>query len=172
MTSLGNIEATPLASLTFIDFLTGAILYITGTAKNFFGPAAQEIMPFQNALTIVHVSAYTLVHDAFPLRQRVGTSAHPRYLILSHIRLQLFILYLMKPIQPSQPLSCGGIHSIPTFRNHRKSHSATDEYKNAQLNHRHLHLGDIEGSSYSTWASRDIGHVVVCRETTVSAHGA
>lgn len=100
MTSLGNIEATPLASLTFIDFVTGDILYLTGLAQNFFGSAARNIMPFQNALTTVHVSGYILVHDALPLRQRKGTSPQPRYLFLFHTWFILLIVNSIKPIQP------------------------------------------------------------------------
>ncbi|KAF8648100.1 hypothetical protein AX16_006409 [Volvariella volvacea WC 439] len=77
MTSLGNIEATPYASLTFIDFVTGDILYLTGDAKNLHGQDAHAVMPFQNLLTSVHVTGYTLVRDAFPLRQRSGTAPQP-----------------------------------------------------------------------------------------------
>jgi len=77
MTSLGNIEATPLASLTFVSFTTGDVLYLTGTAKTLFGPAAQHIMPLQNILTTVHVTGYTLVQDALPVRQRPNTTAQP-----------------------------------------------------------------------------------------------
>ncbi|KAJ7141140.1 hypothetical protein C8R44DRAFT_762813 [Mycena epipterygia] len=74
MTSLGNIEATPLASLTFIDFVSGDILYLTGDAENLVGPDALKLMPFQNTLTTVYVTGYTLVRDALPVRQRTGTS--------------------------------------------------------------------------------------------------
>ncbi|KAJ6594548.1 hypothetical protein B0H19DRAFT_1095965 [Mycena capillaripes] len=74
MTSLGNIEATPLASLTFIDFVSGDILYLTGEAENLIGPDALKLMPFQQALTTVYVTGYTFVRDALPVRQRRGTS--------------------------------------------------------------------------------------------------
>ncbi|KAK6996999.1 putative PNPOx domain-containing protein [Favolaschia claudopus] len=74
MTSLGNIEATPLASLTFIDFETGDILYLTGHAENLVGADALKLMPFQKTLTTVYVTGYTLVRDALPVRQRQGTS--------------------------------------------------------------------------------------------------
>ncbi|KAJ7162199.1 hypothetical protein C8R46DRAFT_1353202 [Mycena filopes] len=73
MTSLGNIEATPLASLTFIDFVTGDILYLTGDAQNLVGADALKLMPFQKTLTTVYVTGYTLVRDALPVRQRNGT---------------------------------------------------------------------------------------------------
>ncbi|KAJ7213010.1 hypothetical protein GGX14DRAFT_619825, partial [Mycena pura] len=74
MTSLGNIEATSLASLTFIDFVSGDILYLTGDAENVVGADALKIMPFQKTLTTVYVTGYTLVLDALPVRQRPGTS--------------------------------------------------------------------------------------------------
>ncbi|OCH88660.1 hypothetical protein OBBRIDRAFT_757723 [Obba rivulosa] len=73
LTSLGNIEATPVASLTFVDFATGDILYVTGTAQNLVGTEAQAIMPRQNVLTTVSVTGYTFVRDALPVRQRPGT---------------------------------------------------------------------------------------------------
>ncbi|KAJ6625412.1 hypothetical protein B0H10DRAFT_2161916 [Mycena sp. CBHHK59/15] len=74
MTSLGNIEATPLASLTFVDFVSGDILYLTGDAENIVGPEAHQLMPLQKTLTTIHVTGYTLVRDALPVRQRPGTS--------------------------------------------------------------------------------------------------
>ncbi|KAJ7467060.1 hypothetical protein FB451DRAFT_1137689 [Mycena latifolia] len=74
MTSLGNIEATPLASLTFVDFVSGDILYLTGDAENLVGPDALKLMPFQNTLTTVYVTGYTFVRDALPVRQRAGTA--------------------------------------------------------------------------------------------------
>ncbi|KAG6856308.1 hypothetical protein H0H87_005587, partial [Tephrocybe sp. NHM501043] len=79
MTSLGNIEANHLASLTFICFTTGTILYLTGTATNHIGASAQHLMPThtQNGLTTIHITGYTLVADALPLRQRPGTEPTP-----------------------------------------------------------------------------------------------
>lgn len=71
MTSLGNIEVTHLASLTFVSFSTGAILYLTGDADNHVGPDAQKIMPRQNALTSIFVTGYALVNQALPFRQRL-----------------------------------------------------------------------------------------------------
>jgi len=73
LSSLGNIEVTSLASLTFVDFANGAILYLTGNAKNHVGPDAQKIMPLQNALTTVEVTGYIYVEDALPVRERPGT---------------------------------------------------------------------------------------------------
>lgn len=69
MSSLGNVEVTPLASLTFINFLTGDILYITGEAKTLFGEDAEALMRRQRVLTTVTTTGYTFVRDALPLRQ-------------------------------------------------------------------------------------------------------
>ncbi|KAF9076764.1 hypothetical protein BDP27DRAFT_1283537 [Rhodocollybia butyracea] len=79
LTSLGNVEATPLASLTFVNFETGAILYLTGEATNYVGEEAKQIMPMhnKNALTTLFVTGYTFVLDALPVRQTVGTPAEP-----------------------------------------------------------------------------------------------
>ena len=73
MTSLGNIEATPLASFTFVSFTTGDVLYLTGDAKNLFGSDARKLMTLQNALTAVYVTGFVYVRDALPVRQRPGT---------------------------------------------------------------------------------------------------
>ncbi|OAX41825.1 hypothetical protein K503DRAFT_848151 [Rhizopogon vinicolor AM-OR11-026] len=73
MTSLGNIEATALASLTFPSFTDGSILYVTGIAHNLVGALAQAIMPSQDTLTAIEVTGYTFVEDALPVRQREST---------------------------------------------------------------------------------------------------
>ena len=73
MTSLGNIEATPFAGLTFVNFKTGDILYLTGDARTLVGPEAYAVMPLQNVLTLVYATGYVFVRDALPVRQRPGT---------------------------------------------------------------------------------------------------
>lgn len=75
MTSLGNIEATALASLTFPSFTNGSLLYVTGVAHNLVGAPAQAIMPSQNALTTIEITGYTFIEDALPVRQREGTES-------------------------------------------------------------------------------------------------
>lgn len=75
LTSLGNIEATPLAGVTFVSFVTGAVLYLTGDAHNLIGHTAQRLMPRINALTTIHVTGYIFVEDALPVRQKQGTQA-------------------------------------------------------------------------------------------------
>ena len=69
MNSLGNIAITPLASLTFVNFVTGDILYITGEAKTLVGAEAEALMRRQKILTTVTTTGYTFVRNALPLRQ-------------------------------------------------------------------------------------------------------
>jgi ferredoxin-NADP reductase len=73
MQSLGNVDATPLASLTFFDFVSGDILYITGNAKNIVGPDAQSIMPRINVVTTVETTGYVFVKNALAVRQKPGS---------------------------------------------------------------------------------------------------
>ncbi|EGN93897.1 hypothetical protein SERLA73DRAFT_115348 [Serpula lacrymans var. lacrymans S7.3] len=73
MSSLGNIEATPRASMTFVSFTSGSILYLTGDAKTLIGKDAQRVMPLQNAITTVSVTGYVFVEDALPVRQLPGS---------------------------------------------------------------------------------------------------
>lgn len=62
-----------MAGVTFVSFVTGTVLYLTGDAHNIIGPAAQRLMPRINALTTIHVTGYILVEDALPVRQKPGT---------------------------------------------------------------------------------------------------
>ena len=70
MQSLGNVDATPLASLTFFDFVTGDILYLTGNAKNVVGEEAQAIMPRINIVTTVETTGFVYVTNALAVRQK------------------------------------------------------------------------------------------------------
>lgn len=73
LSSLGNIEVTPLAGVTFVSFVTGSVLYLTGEAHNLLGPDAHRLMPRINALTTIHITGYIFVEDALPVRQRPDT---------------------------------------------------------------------------------------------------
>lgn len=75
MSSLGNIEVTPVASVTIVDWETGDILYLTGDAVNLVGADAEKVMPMQKALTELRVTGYRFVKDAVPVRQKVGVQA-------------------------------------------------------------------------------------------------
>ncbi|KAF5333624.1 hypothetical protein D9611_002569 [Ephemerocybe angulata] len=69
MSTLGNIEYTPVASLAIADFKTGDVLYLTGDAENIQGPAAEAIMPMQHSLTTLRVTGYRFIKDALSVRQ-------------------------------------------------------------------------------------------------------
>ena len=75
--SLGNIEASGLAALTFVSFITGDVLYITGAGSVLIGPPALKIMARQACVLKVETSGYTFVRDAFPIRQKPGTAVEP-----------------------------------------------------------------------------------------------
>jgi hypothetical protein len=67
--SLGNIEASSLAAVSFVSFETGDIIYVTGEATNLIGPAAQSIMPSQNTLTTLRITGYIFVASSLALIQ-------------------------------------------------------------------------------------------------------
>ena len=73
MNSLGNIEATPVASFTIPCFASGDVLYLTGIAKNFVWKRAQALMPRVNVLTTVKITGFIYVLDALPFREREGS---------------------------------------------------------------------------------------------------
>ncbi|KAL5343904.1 hypothetical protein BJX70DRAFT_352033 [Aspergillus crustosus] len=74
MSSLGNIESSGLAGFTIVDFETGDILYLTGTAKNLIGAPALELMSRHASLTVLETTGYSLIRDALPVRQRIKTT--------------------------------------------------------------------------------------------------
>ncbi|VDC01305.1 unnamed protein product [Peniophora sp. CBMAI 1063] len=77
MQSLGNIEATPLAGLMFCDFITGDMLYITGSATTLLGEESLDLMPRQPVVTVIDPTGFVFVRDALPVRQAPGTKVIP-----------------------------------------------------------------------------------------------
>ncbi|KAG8775996.1 hypothetical protein FRC12_001140 [Ceratobasidium sp. 428] len=77
MQSLGNVQATPLAAITILDFETGDILYVTGTAQNLIGKDAESVMPRSNLITLISLTGYTFVRNAMPVRQVPGSPVVP-----------------------------------------------------------------------------------------------
>jgi uncharacterized protein len=73
-TTLGDIESDGLCGLTFPNFETGDILYVTGDAENLFGDAANIVMPRQNRLTRVMITGYTHVEGGLNL---ISTKTSP-----------------------------------------------------------------------------------------------
>lgn len=62
-----------MASLSFVSFETGDILYLTGAAKNLVGPEASALMPRHNVLTTVYVTGYVFIKGCLPIRQIPGS---------------------------------------------------------------------------------------------------
>ena len=56
--SIGNISSDGLAGIVVPNFDSGDLLYITGSARNLFGKAAQEIMPRIDRLTVIAITGY------------------------------------------------------------------------------------------------------------------
>ncbi|CEL01194.1 hypothetical protein ASPCAL00782 [Aspergillus calidoustus] len=73
MSSLGNIEANGVAGFTIVDFESGDVLYLTGTARNLIGDDAREVMSRHASVTVLETTGYTLVSGALPVRQRPGS---------------------------------------------------------------------------------------------------
>jgi NAD(P)H-flavin reductase len=73
MSSLGNIQASGLASMTIVSFSTGDVLYLTGSAQVLIGESALELMPRQATVCAIETTGFTLVRDAFPIRQAPAT---------------------------------------------------------------------------------------------------
>ncbi|KAJ3499588.1 hypothetical protein NLG97_g206 [Lecanicillium saksenae] len=71
--SLGNIESTRLAGLTFVCFTTGDVLYITGKAQILVGPPAMEIMAKHASIMTIETTGFSYVKNALPVRQKPGT---------------------------------------------------------------------------------------------------
>lgn len=69
MSSLGNIQSDNHCGVTFTNFKTGDVLYLTGEARNCAPEEAAKIMPRSRLVTLVKVTGFTLVRDALPFRE-------------------------------------------------------------------------------------------------------
>jgi ferredoxin-NADP reductase/predicted pyridoxine 5'-phosphate oxidase superfamily flavin-nucleotide-binding protein len=67
--SLGNIVSDGVAGLAFLDFVSGDMLHVTGSAKILLGAESQAVMPRANVIVVVDVDEFVLVRGGFPLRQ-------------------------------------------------------------------------------------------------------
>lgn len=63
-----------MAGLTFPNFTTGDILYVTGEAENLYGEEADKVMPRSTLVTRIRVTGYTYVQGGLNL---VATESHP-----------------------------------------------------------------------------------------------
>lgn len=71
--NLGNIESSKLASLTFIDFIAGNILYLSGVATVLVGEPAMFVLARHACILAVETTGFSYVKNAFPVRQQLGT---------------------------------------------------------------------------------------------------
>ncbi|MEM7101334.1 MAG: oxidoreductase [Pseudomonadota bacterium] len=66
--SLGNIQSDRVVGVTFPNFLTGDVLYITGEAENLFDQEAEALMPRVDLLTRIRITGAVLIKQALSLR--------------------------------------------------------------------------------------------------------
>jgi NAD(P)H-flavin reductase len=70
--TLGNLRTTPRAGITFPDFDTGDVLYITGTTEILAGKDASDLMAHTNLAVKIKVDAVRFVSDGLGFRGQEG----------------------------------------------------------------------------------------------------
>ena len=66
--SLGNLQNTPLAGITFPDFDTGDVLYVTGNTEVLIGPAASSVLPRSNLAVKLTITSSRFVENGLSFR--------------------------------------------------------------------------------------------------------
>ncbi len=94
--SLGNIEHDPFAGLTIPDFVTGDILYLTGSASNIVGDECEVLMPGVKRCTRITVDEWIWVKKGINLnlkdeKDEVGYSPYnpPLFLLAAEMKFPL-----------------------------------------------------------------------------------
>jgi hypothetical protein len=67
--SLGNVETDPVMGVAVPDFLSGALLQVTGRARNLFDAAVERLMPGASLVTLVSIDEAFLTAGALDLEQ-------------------------------------------------------------------------------------------------------
>ncbi|KAE9380660.1 oxidoreductase-like protein [Stipitochalara longipes BDJ] len=70
--TLGNLRTTPRAGITFPDFDTGDVLYITGTTEVLAGKDASDLIAHTNLAVKIRVDAVRFVADGLGFRGQEG----------------------------------------------------------------------------------------------------
>jgi NAD(P)H-flavin reductase len=70
--TLGNLRTTPRAGITFPDFDTGDVLYITGTTEVLAGKDASDLIAHTNLAVKIRVDAVRFVSDGLGFRGQEG----------------------------------------------------------------------------------------------------
>jgi ferredoxin-NADP reductase len=69
--TLGNLRSDPAIGITFPDFETGDVLYLTGRAVILIGPDAASVMPHAKVAVRIDIDAARLVQDGLFFRGRL-----------------------------------------------------------------------------------------------------
>lgn len=69
--TLGNLQTDPAVGITFPDFETGDVLYLTGRAEILIGAEATAVLPHSRVAVKVTVDAARFVSDGLPFRGRL-----------------------------------------------------------------------------------------------------
>ncbi|MEV5966566.1 pyridoxamine 5'-phosphate oxidase family protein [Kribbella sp. NPDC051952] len=69
--TLGNLQTDPAVGITFPDFETGDVLYLTGRAEVLIGAEATAVLPHSKVAVKVTVEAARFVSDGLPFRGRL-----------------------------------------------------------------------------------------------------
>jgi hypothetical protein len=70
--TLGNLRTTPRAGITFPDFDTGDILYITGTTEVLAGKDASDLIAHTNLAVKIRVDAIRFISEGLGFRGQAG----------------------------------------------------------------------------------------------------
>jgi len=88
--TLGNLQTTPYAGIVIPNFITGDVLYITGTASIHIGKDASALLPRSNVVVKVRLTDHKFVKHGLPFKASNTTSTdegrspyNPRLRLLS-----------------------------------------------------------------------------------------
>jgi hypothetical protein len=68
MQTLGNIESNPVASMSFIDWDSGDMVFVTGWANNHCLEDANKLMKGVNIVTVLEPTGYVYVKNMLTVR--------------------------------------------------------------------------------------------------------
>ena len=98
--SLGNVQSDRLVGLTFPDFTTGDMLYLTGIAENLFNEEAEDLMPRVSVLTRIQITGAVYVKGALQLRMTSSEEYSPYNPPVRYLRKELANLHHVQESLP------------------------------------------------------------------------
>ena len=117
--SIGNISSDGLAGIVVPNFNSGDLLYITGTARNLFGKAAQEMMPRIDRLTVITITGYCVskavldLHTSGPALSPYDPPIRPLATELSNTQVQEDIPVLIEKVVRTSKATSTFTFSLP-----------------------------------------------------------